>query len=81
MVPSNKKSSCNTRPRCWRYDSRITDDRLVLSIKISPEVGFKNEATKPAKVDLPEPDEPTKAVIVPAGASSVMFFITSLLSW
>ena len=34
---------------------------------ILPDFGFKNVADKPAIVDFPEPELPTKAVTEPAG--------------
>ena len=41
------------------------------------EIGFKKVAAKPAMVVFPDPEVPTKAVTVPAGASKVIPLTTS----
>ena len=38
---------------------------LLSSIQISPESGFSSRATQRATVDLPEPDSPTSAKVLP----------------
>ena len=45
-----------------------------------PPFGFKKVAAKPAIVDFPEPEEPTKAVTLPVGASNEISCNTSLFS-
>ena len=54
---------------CIRDRRKSTLDKSFPSTNIIPEFGFKKAVTKPAIVDFPDPEVPTRAVTVPLGAS------------
>ena len=76
MVPSYRKSSCSTTPNRDRYDCRVTVDRSRPSTRTRPWSGFRKEAARPASVVFPDPELPTNAVTLPAGASKLTSFKT-----
>src|ERR1051326_3386543 len=76
IVPSNRKLSCITTPRYERKSRRRNVLRSFPSILIEPESGLLKFIAKLIKVLLPEPLEPTSAVVEPAGALKETFLST-----
>ena len=70
MVPSNRKFSCRTTPRWARYSFSRSASRSWPSTSTSPDVGRLNAMIRLISVLLPDPLEPTRAVVVPGAAVS-----------
>ncbi len=70
MVPANRNESWSTTPSCVRYEPSRTVDRSAPSTVTRPAPGAWNAETSPMIVLLPDPDEPTSAVTVPAGETN-----------
>ena len=68
IVPSKRNVSCSTTPNCVRYELSRTVERSTPSTEIDPVVGLWKAAISPMMVDLPDPEEPTRAVTVPGSA-------------
>src|SRR6266581_2458330 len=80
MVPSNRKLSCMTTPRYERKSRRRKVCKSLPSTLILPESGWLKFIARLISVLLPEPLEPTSAVVEPAGALKETFFSTGVPS-
>ena len=76
IVPSKRKFSCNTTPRCCRKSFNLIPSMFLPSTVICPLSGRLKAITRLTKVLFPEPLEPTSAVVVPAAAKNEMPLIT-----
>ena len=68
MVPSNRNVSCSTTPRNSRKSRSLMVARSWPSTSTRPETGRLKAITRLMSVLLPEPLDPTSAVVDPAGA-------------
>src|SRR5689334_11184736 len=63
-LPATRKYPCRTDATCSRYSSRRTEPRSWPSTTIRPLVGRLKAITRLISVLLPEPLDPTSAVVV-----------------
>ena len=70
IVPSNSTDSCGTTDTDRRTVRRSRSCMSAPSSRMRPDVGRTKPSTRLSIVDLPEPDDPTKATVSPGGMSS-----------
>ncbi|MNE12877.1 hypothetical protein D3C80_1056970 [compost metagenome] len=71
MLSLNRATSCGTRATAARKEACVTDRASRPSISTRPSCGSSRRRASLTMVDLPAPDGPTRAVVVPAGVTKL----------
>ena len=72
IVPLKTYGVCNTKPMRSLSSRRCSEVRSTESTAMEPAVGSRRPPMSRRRVDLPEPDRPTMATLVPGSISRLM---------